>query len=322
MKSNRSDLLDWSDQGRLPSDRLRAAFRLAGVLPAANDWQRFLDRVLLFTGIVLLAAGVVFFFAFNWQGLGHLAKFALVELPVVATLVFVWRLGVDSLAGKATLLFVSLLAGALLALVGQTYQTGADTFELFAVWAAVILPWALVARFPALWIVWLALLNLAAMLYFRTFGFFWEMVFTPEKLMWLLFGLNTTALITWEGLSAAGLNWLRERWAVRILATASGGLVSALAVEAIVDRHSASHWGIPAWLVWIGAAYFSYRHWIKDVYVLAVGVLSVIVVITVALANGLGHADAGIFLFIGLLVIGLSAAGGYWLKKVATEEQA
>jgi hypothetical protein len=30
---------------------------------------------------------------------------------------------------------------------------------------------------------------------------------------------------------------------------------------------------------------------------------------------------AGSFLLIGLLVIGLSAAGGFWLKQVAAEEE-
>jgi hypothetical protein len=30
--------------------------------------------------------------------------------------------------------------------------------------------------------------------------------------------------------------------------------------------------------------------------------------------------DAGAFLVVGLLVIGISAAGGWWLKSVAAEE--
>ena len=39
------------------------------------------------------------------------------------------------MAGKAVLTLLSLLVGALLALTGQIYQTGADTYELFAWWA-------------------------------------------------------------------------------------------------------------------------------------------------------------------------------------------
>jgi uncharacterized membrane protein len=320
MRTNRSDIVDWSDQGRVPHDRLREALEFAGVLPGAADWRRFLDRLLLFMGVVLLAAGVIFFFAFNWQDLGRFAKFALVEVPIVAALAFVWRLGVDGIAGKATLLFAALLAGALLALVGQTYQTGADTFELFAAWAAAILPWVLVARFPALWIFWLALANLALSLYFLAFGILWGMLFAPEKLVWLLFGLNTAALAVWEGLAAAGIEWLRERWSVRILATASGGLITALGIEDILDWRGSSHWGAPLWIVWIAAAYFAYRHWVKDVYVLAGGVLSVIVVAATFVAKQMHMRDAGAYLFLGLLVIGMSAAGGYWLKQVATEE--
>jgi uncharacterized membrane protein len=224
MKSMRGDLLDWSDQGRIPAGRLREALDAAGVLPGADAWRRFLDRMLLFMGVVLLGAGMIFFLAYNWNDLGRYAKFALAEAPILAVLAVVWRLGVDSLAGKAALLLASLLAGALLALVGQTYQTGADTFELFAAWAAVILPWVLVARFAALWIAWLALLNVAVALYFHTLGWLWGMFFSPEKMLWLLFALNTAALVAWEGLAATGIEWLRERWALRLVATASGGV--------------------------------------------------------------------------------------------------
>ena len=320
MRSNRNDIIDWSDQGRIGHDRLREALEFAGVLPSAADWRRFLDRVLLFMGVVLLASGVIFFFAFNWQDLGRYAKFALVEAPILAALVFAWRLGVDGIAGKATLLFASLMTGALLALVGQTYQTGADTFELFAAWAAAILPWTLLARFPALWIFWLALVNAAVALYFLTFGLFWGMLFAPEKLAWLLFGLNTAALAVWEGLAAAGVAWLRERWSVRILATASGALITGLAFQDIVDWRGSSHWGAPLWCAWIAVAYIAYRHWVKDVYVLAGGVLSAIVITTTLILKQLKMADSGALLFIGMLVIGMSAAGGYWLKQVATEE--
>lgn len=321
MRSNRSDIVDWSDQGRIAQDRLRDALQLAGVLPGPEDWRRFLDRLLLFMGVVAIGAGTIFFFAFNWHDLGRFGKFALVEVPTAALLVLVWRIGIDGISGKAALLLASLLVGALLALVGQTYQTGADTYELFAAWAAAILPWVLVARFPALWIAWLALVNLAVALYFVTFGM-WGMLFAPEKLLWLLFGVNTAALMAWEGLAAYGIPWLRERWSVRFLATASGGLITALGFQDIVDWHNSSHWGAPLWLVWIAAAYFAYRHWVKDVYVLAGGMLSVIVMTATFVAKQMTMREAGSFLFLGLLVIGMSAMGGYWLKQVATEEDA
>ena len=321
MGSNRNDILDWSDQGRIAPGKLRAALEVSGALPGAADWRRFLDRLLLLMGAVMLAAAAIFFFAFNWEEMGRLAKIGLVEALVLGALVLVWQLGLDRAAGKASLLAAALLAGALFALIGQIYQTGADTYELFAVWAAAILPWALVGRLPALWILWLALLNLALSLYFLAFGILWGLLFAPERLLWLLFGLNTAALVAWEALAAAGIEWLRERWSVRILATASGALITALAMFDVLDWRSASHWGAPAWLAWLGAAYAAYRHWAKDVYVLAGGVLSVIVMVTTFLGKNMQMRDAGAFLFIGMVIIGLSAAGGWWLKTVANEEQ-
>jgi uncharacterized membrane protein len=268
-------------------------------------------------GAVLLGAGVIFFFAFNWQAMGRFAKFALVEAPVLVALLFVWRIGLESIAGKAVLLAGALVVGALLALIGQTYQTGADTWELFAVWAAAILPWVLVARFPALWIFWLLIANVAVSLYYVTFGF-WGMLFAPEKLAWLLFGLNSLALVVWEGLALAGVEWLRERWSTRMVAIASGAIVTVLAVIDIAKV--SSHWGAPAWLAWIAAVYFFYRRFTKDLFVLAGGVLSTVVVIATFLGKNMKFNDAGSFLFIGLVVIAISAAGGWWLKQVAQEE--
>lgn len=320
MYNARNQILQWIEEGRIAPDRLRGVLEAGGVLPTADEWRRFLDRLLLFMGATMLAAGVIFFFAYNWQDLGRYAKFGLVEGAILVALAFLWSLGLERISGKAALLVAALLTGTLLALVGQTYQTGADTFELFAVWAIALLPWALVARFPALWVLWLVIMNLAVSLYFQAFQGWFGIVFGPREQVWLLFGLNTVALVAWEGGALLGLDWLRERWAARLIATAGGTLVTTLAIMTILD--SKSGWGALAWLAWLGAAYTAYRSRLKDVYVLAGGVLSVIVVVTVFLSNHLLRAsDAGALLMIGLIVIGMSAAGSYWLRSVATEEK-
>jgi uncharacterized membrane protein len=313
----RSEILDWARQGRIASGGLRRALDLGAVLPTADEWRRFLDRLLLFLGAVLLASGVIFFFAFNWQSLGRFEKFGLVEAPILGVLAILWRTGIESAAGKATLLIATLLTGALLALVGQTYQTGADTFELFAAWAAAILPWVLVSRFPALWMVWLALVNLATTLYLNTFHGLLGIAFGPRQL-WLLFALNTGALALWE-LAALGLEWLRERWAVRIIGTASGSIATVLALMAVLGWSESSGTNAIAWFAWLGATYVVYRHVVKDVYMLAGGALSVIVVVTAFLGKQMRMQDAPALLFMGLLVIGMSAAAGFWLRQVAAE---
>ena len=72
----------------------------------------------------------------------------------------------------------------------------------------------------------------------------------------------------------------------------------------------------------MGVAYYFYRHWSRDLYVLAGGALSVIVVATAFLTKALHLQDAGAFLLTGLAVIGMSAAAGYWLRNVAAEADA
>jgi uncharacterized membrane protein len=236
-------------------------------------------------------------------------------------LFFVWWLGIDRITGKAALLASSLLVGTLLALIGQTYQTGADTFELFAAWAVAILPWVLVGRFAALWMVWLVLVHIAAGLCYQIFGGVFGMLFGPQKLLWVLLLLSTGALVVWEGCSISGVTWLRERWATRLLVTASGSFMTALALFSILDGPERGSLGFVVWLVWLGGVYAVYQHFMLDVYVLAGSVLSVIAVVTCFLGQHvLPIPEAWSLLFLGLVVIGLSAAGGWWLKQIVAQE--
>ena len=94
----------------------------------------------------------------------------------IATALASWALS-GRRALPATALGVLALAsvGGLLAFFGQTYQTGADTWQLFALWAALTLPLCLGLRHPLLWIVWLVVAHLAITLWAheRIQGGFW-----------------------------------------------------------------------------------------------------------------------------------------------------
>ncbi len=319
MSDTRTEILEWIEQGRLQAEALPIALRLTGLHPDRKDWREFFNHLTLWLGAICCAVAVIFFFAYNWQAMGLFAKFGLVEVLIIASLVLYWRFDINHIAGQATLLFATLLVGALLALVGQTYQTGADTYELFTVWAIAVFAWVAVCCFAPLWLFWLGLINMAAVLYYQTFGGLFGWLFDSDQIMWALFILNTLALCVWETAAYYGVSWLRERWSVRILAVASGSLISILATWAILDFDD--HSGITAllvYLVWMVVAYIVYRHVTKDVFVLAEGVLSAIIVITVYLSK---HDESGAFLFIGLIIIGLSAVGGFWLKSVGNEEQ-
>ena len=127
--------------------------------PALRGW---LEGALAAVAALLLGAGLVFWVAANWPEQTRAFKFnalqAAVLLPALAALALP-RLR------TACLLPATLALGALLAFVGQTYQTGADPWQLFAAWAALALPWVLAARRALLWAAWLLLAALALALW-------------------------------------------------------------------------------------------------------------------------------------------------------------
>lgn len=317
MSRHRSEVLHWFEAGRVHPDHEQEVLRAAGMMPSRSEWRTFLGQLSLWLGTIALAAAVIFFFAFNWDDLGRFAKFALVEAAILAGLFACWRVDLDALPGRAVLMLLSLLVGALLALTGQIYQTGADTWELFGWWAALILPWVLVSRFSPLWLLWLALLNMAAFLYF-------SLARDAEPLLWGLFGLNAFSLISWEAAHRAGFAWLQDSWPPRLVAIASGVAATALAVWATFDGDGVK--GLLAslaYLAWVAAIYGWYRHVRTDLFMLSGGVLSLIVVVVTFLSQHMLNFDsAGGFLFIGLVVIGMSAGGAFWLKSVMREQRA
>ncbi|GAB4358810.1 MAG: DUF2157 domain-containing protein [Gammaproteobacteria bacterium] len=320
MNSRRAHLIHWIETGAIPGERIDDALAVADILPTTRAWRHFIDRLLLFTGTLSLAAAVIFFFAYNWEAMGRYAKFGLVEGLIVLALIGYWKLGTERLPGKAMLLLATLLLGALLALFGQTYQTGADPWQLFANWALLMLPWAVVGRFAALWIVWVALLNVALFLYLSVFGGLFGVLFSEETQLFLVFGLNTAAWLAWE-LGARRFAWLNERWALRLLALASGTAVTLLVLQTIFDWSDASGTVSVVYPLWIMGVYWIYRHRIRDLFMLAGGCLSLIVVMTTLLARVLleWHEMAGGYLFIALVVVGMSAAAALWLKRVQVE---
>jgi uncharacterized membrane protein len=318
--SERATILSWTEHGAI--DDAQAALSATGQLPSARDWRTFLDRLLLWSGATALGAAAVFFIAHNWSALGRYAKFGLLELAIVAAVVGYWRLGPERPSGTAALLVACIVLGALLALVGQTYQTGADTYELFAAWCALIVPWVIVGRYAALWLLWLALANFAVALYFRTFGGWLGFVFAGENQLWLLFALNTAALLAWE-LAARRIDWLAARWAPRVVAVAGGSAITLLALHAVLDSGEGRGIALAVYAAWVSCAGFVYVRAKRDLFVLAGGCLSLIAVVSAFLARHLFAAggDAGAALLIALAVIGMAAAAGWWLKQLAAESR-
>ena len=117
------------------------------------SWQRYLNLLFLLLTVGFLTSGVITLIAANLDYFSDLAKiYGLQTLFVVTVVLGIYcfiresrRQAKEKLKWKTYSLFfvVSVLIGGLFALVGQTYQTGADVWQLFAVWTLCQLPFLL-----------------------------------------------------------------------------------------------------------------------------------------------------------------------------------
>ncbi len=322
MDDARSAIFEWALRGRLPEAKVPEALRLGEVTPDRGAWWNFIDRLLLGLGVVFVAVGGTFFVAANWQAMGLFVKFGLIEVPIVACIAMCWWRGLDTRVARATLFAAALFTGALLALVGQVYQTGADTFELFVAWAIAIVAWAAVARMPALWLLWLGIVNAAITFYFAVFpNLFGFLFFEHWNVLWALFAFDALALVVWEIACARGIEWLRARWAIRAVVFAGGTAITAAALLHAIDLDRTHLWTLLVYGVWLAAMYWAYRRRTTDLFVLAGCVLSVALVAAALALRLLLSADAGGLLLTGILVSGIAAWGARWLRRVAAEER-
>lgn len=336
MASTRSLLLYWIESGAIDADRVATgaaeAASVVGIRPDATRWLRFGDSLLLAAGALAMASGVVFFIAFNWDALGRFGQFAGAQLLILAAVALYWRLGTVKVTAQVALLVAALLLGALLALYGQTYQTGADPWQLFATWALLMLPWAAVGRFAPLWLLWLLLLNLSAALYYDArFGLLGVAFASRDDLVWILFALNSLAWVAWEA-GARRFAWLSPvglpgRWPVRLIATAAGWSITSLVLRSIFDTDMPSAvlvWAV--YLAWLAVLYLVYcRRFPRargDLFMLAGACLSLIVCLTSLFAHWLlqGSEPAGVLLLLAVLVIGQAAIAAAWLRRVRLEQ--
>ena len=306
--------------GLLSDDAFAAA---SAVLRPVSSWFSWARRMLLLLGSTLVLAGVIFFFAYNWAAMGRFFKFALIEAGIIACIVGAHLCGRARLGGKVFLLSGSVLVGVLLAVYGQTYQTGADAFELFVGWAVLIFGWVLVSDFAALWVAWLIILNTGAILY-------WEQVGEPahsirgELLCLAVAVLNGAALALREAGVRRGLVWPSGGWLRGILLAASLVALSFPAIRLIVDFDSTDGVSAIAAFAWVLAAaggYACYRFVLRDMVSLAIIVINACVILLALIGKVLFHemrsGEAGQFLFFALIILGVVSGAGFWLRKTA-----
>jgi uncharacterized membrane protein len=311
------------EQRLLSAQTMDAALDLAGLRPAKSEWRRFAVLAMRFAAILSLAAGLLFLVAFNWEDLGLYARFAMVEAPLLAALIIAWVNGADTTPGKLALTLAVLLTGGLLALFGQTYQTGANLYELFFGWAALALPWVIACRYAPCWAIWLLLINIGIGLLAATSrnGFLFSLFldrwrWSPWSLPYLLDLLIYAALIAlsrWNELGL-GARWLRR--GVMAVAMAFGTIDMMLRIIDDAFFKSSDKAGASAieFVLFLAATagFAAYAFAQKeDLFNFAVLALAWIVVTTTMLGRALAEDRAGVgaLFFTAIYVIAVSTAG-------------
>ncbi|TFL11537.1 DUF4401 domain-containing protein [Pusillimonas caeni] len=270
---------------------------------------------------LLLASAGVCWVAANWEHASNLQKLAGAQmLLAVLVLAAVWRARPGSEgrleAGNRNFTAAAHLAGlagvatgALLALIGQIYQTGADAWQLFLAWAALLIPWLLTQHTVFLGLLFAVVLNTALGLYLGVHdGGIWRDFggWTSAALLAAL--LNAVLLAAWERCIA----YFDDGWRIgpRILAMAVAGWLVAAAFAGIDSRAGPIGISILGWAV-LATMYLAYTRLRSDLAIVSLAALAAFVLLVLPLLYWVGS-EAGLL----LVVVVLLAAMAMGLRKL------
>lgn len=153
----RSSLNALCDAGGISPAAWLRGVEFCGFRPDGKAWLAYWRQLCLLGGALFFVAGVVCFIAWNWGAMTPLARMALTGAVVAGSGFASVLLGPDTRLGRVLLLVCGLGIGPMLAVFGQTYQTGAELWELFRVWTVLLVLLALAGRQTGLWFAaWLA----------------------------------------------------------------------------------------------------------------------------------------------------------------------
>ncbi|MDR1889728.1 MAG: DUF2157 domain-containing protein [Zoogloeaceae bacterium] len=314
-------IFELAEHGWLHSGQVQAAARLDALRPDREAWLAVGMRVCAYAGTLLLASAIIFFFAYNWAALHRFAKIGLAGVGILAGVAAAAFSRPFSTGWRAALFGASLCTGALLALIGQIYQTGADIWELFAAWALLMTPFALLARSSANWFMWLVVVNTALLLTLHQhFGYFEysgsERSTRNEQALFMLASFNLLLLLA------------LERWSVRLLARARRHLhrLSALAMLLpltfavmgwILADELMGHLTVGFFMVTVAMFWF-YSRMRHDLVILAITGFTLIIVTTTGLTHWLFSLsnDFAVLNLVALYFMITTGALAVWLKRL------
>lgn len=303
--ASQKNLLQLARNGLLDIHAYERGLKLIGFTPSPSKWNAFFAIVMLVLGAGFTVNGIYFFFAYNWAEMHRFVKLGIVEFLILLAVIAASIAGLDKLPGKITLTVAGVLIGALFAVFGQVYQTGADSYRLFLIWAVLMAGWVFISRFTSMWLIWVLLLNTTLLLYWDQIIGFNDTAYLP------LFAINALFILAWEIGSALNIGWLISRWPPRLISLAVFYSLTA-PVLILIER---SNWGdsepvlytltILFLLVNAMTIYF-YSQKILDTFMLTLSAASLMIAFDTWMARLIDLGDFTV-LFLGVLIIAQTA---------------
>lgn len=298
----RPALYDLAYRHSLDRPALDRLFQWAGFDDEPPNMQRWFWRCIALVAAALGGFGIVLWIAANWQSMGRTGHFALLQVLAVAGCLGAWRWP----AARAAFGLLALLGiGALFAYFGQTYQTGADAWQLFALWAVLALPLCLAVRSDVLWSPWALVAMTAVTLWLLAHASGgWRFNSATSG---IALTADAVALLLTALLSPAGPRWIGGGlWAHRTAGTLTVILISATAIKALFFASVAAPYGLGLGLLTACAVPLAQRRYF-DIYLLSAVGLALNAVLVAGLTRQLlTHRDD---FTVSVLMIGLAAAG-------------
>jgi uncharacterized membrane protein len=296
-------LYELAARHELDAARVKRLRHLAGIDDEPASLSVWLPR-----GVAILAAalggfGLILWIAANWETFGRFGRFALLQGLIAAACV-------GALAkprARAPLGLIALLGiGGLFAYFGQTYPSGADPWQLFALWAALALPLCLGVRSDVLWAPWALVAMTGISLWtYAHLDHRWDV--SPDTLSVHLQAW-CAALLLVAALSAPARRFTGAgEWSLRLALTLTVAMFTSTALGGLFSNEATAHYALSLALLAVAAGMLSSAKFF-DIF----GLSAIALGLNILLISGLGKLLFNVHSsdFIGpLLLIGLAAAG-------------
>jgi uncharacterized membrane protein len=290
---------------------------LAVPIPQASSMRLWFWRSVSALAAALGGLGVIMWVAANWGDLSRMGKFALLQATVGvfalgAAVLYQRRRSLHSegatpMAAAALGLVVLLGTGALFAYFGQTYQTGADPWQLFALWAVLMLPLCWALRHDLLWTPWAIIVMTGISLWLQTYA----------QRSWRVDAQTLPVHLTAWAMAALVVIFLSQLfrrftgagvWSFRMALTLWLIGMTITGLFGLFHRHIAPQYALALLMTGLGCTAFVPRK-MFDVYALSAVSLCLIVLLIGGLARMMLYDNSsdwfGVFLLLGLMAAGM-----------------